>query len=361
MFKLVTGKPGDGKTSNELWDFLNAKEYKGRDKFCTPIKGFDAAKHGVTEIPDVRGWRELPEGCVIFIDEVQDYLGLRSGKEVPEWIKDFAKHRHDGKDIIATTQDPMFIDPFVRKLCKPHVHYIRPWNMKGCRYTWDSVQNDPTTKTAKKSGQSELITPNPEVFKLYTSTVLDTHKARPPWKVIIVGVLALVMMIGGISTAIYLLANMNEAPPAALTTLQEVGDSAATGTYAPIDPAGVPKTWTVENLKPAIAGMPHTAPIYDGLTAPSDFPRVAACIYSRRTGCDCYSQQATPLDIPESACLAHVSDGTFDHWLSSRQQDARTPSPNKQAEAIASDDPRHEGRTGDGITIVNSGKPGLLW
>ena len=51
MFKLVTGKPGDGKTSNELWEFLHAKEYKGRDKFCTPIKGFEAAKHGVTEIP----------------------------------------------------------------------------------------------------------------------------------------------------------------------------------------------------------------------------------------------------------------------------------------------------------------------
>lgn len=144
MFKLVTGKPGDGKTSNELWEFLNAKEYKGRDKFCTPIKGFDAAKHGVTEIEDIKGWRDLPDGSVIFIDEVQDYLGQRSGKEVPEWIRELARHRHSGKDFIATTQDPMFLDPFVRKLAKPHVHYHRPWNMKMVRHQWDTVQNDPT-------------------------------------------------------------------------------------------------------------------------------------------------------------------------------------------------------------------------
>lgn len=364
MFKLVTGKPGDGKTSNELWDFLHLKEYKGRDKFCTPIKGFDAAKHGVTEIPDIKDWRDLPDGSVIFIDEVQDYLGLRSGKEVPEWIREFARHRHSGKDFIATTQDPMFLDPFVRKLCKPHVHYIRPWNMKGARYTWDSVQNDPTTKTAKKAGQRDLVSPNPEVFNLYTSTVLDTHKPRPPWKLIALGVGALLMMVAGVSTAVYLLSSLNDNPPAAVSTLQDAGQAVSSGTsgsYAPVEPAGAPKGWTLDNLTPTIPGLPHTAPIYDGLTSPSDFPRVSACMHSVRTGCKCYSQQATPLDIPESACLSHVSEGSFDHWLSSRQKaDQPTPDKNRQ-EVHASDDPKHEGRTGVDVIAINSGKPGHLW
>ncbi|HCW0220730.1 TPA: hypothetical protein OW357_005954, partial [Pseudomonas aeruginosa] len=179
MLKLVTGQPGAGKTSNELWPFLHDKAYKGRPKFCTPIKGFDAAKHGVTEIEDLKGWRELPEGAVVFVDEVQDYLGARAGKEVPDWIREFARHRHYGMDFIFTTQSPMFLDPFVRKLCQQHVHYHRPWNMRrSSKRTWESVQGDPESNNAKKLSQAAVVTANPKVFDLYTSTVLDTHKPR---------------------------------------------------------------------------------------------------------------------------------------------------------------------------------------
>ncbi|KPZ03864.1 hypothetical protein ALP50_200133 [Pseudomonas syringae pv. spinaceae] len=341
MFKLVTGLPGEGKTSNELWDFLNNPAYSGRPKYCTPINGFDPSAHGVVAIDHIKGWQELPEGSVIFCDEVQDFCGTDIPREPPEWIKKLARHRHGGYDFIVTTQSPMYLHPFARKLAKPHVHYHRPWNMKMVRYEFESAQGDPLSKSAKSVGQRKFVTPNPEVFKLYTSTVLDTHKAKPPKKLIGLILIALLMIgVGG-----YLgLRQVN--------SLSKPKEDSVLATHAPkpasqpqpqtsmsfsppvVNLQAEPSTWNAESIKPRIAGLPHTAPIYDALTAPTDFPRVAACMSSAERGtCKCYSQQGTPLDVPVSACFVFVKVGTFDPWLSGRHQEQQDQSQQSVAQA----------------------------
>jgi zona occludens toxin len=332
MFKLVTGSPGDGKTSNELWDFLHDDQYKNRPKFCTPINGFNAADHGVTQIDHIKDWESLPEGAAIFCDEVQDFCGTDIGKEPPEWVKQLARHRHQGKDFICTTQSPMFLHPFARKLAKPHVHYIRPWNMKGARYTWDTVQNDPTTRTAKNLGQRQIVTPNPKVFTLYQSTVLDTHKAKPPYKLFAMLLLSLALVIAGAFFVYKKVRHYSEAPPDPVALQVEAVTHAAAQTLpAADDVADMPKpVWTEKTMKPRIAGNLYTAPIYDQLTAPTDFPRVAACMSSESRGsCNCYTQQGTPIDVPKSACLVFVKNGAFDPWFTGRNQQlqAATESP----------------------------------
>lgn len=327
MFKLVTGSPGDGKTSNELWDFLNGEQYKNRPKYCTPIKGFKASEHGVTEIEHIKDWQQLPEGSAIFCDEVQNYCGTDLGREAPEWVKQLALHRHHGYDFICTTQSPMFIHPFARKLAKPHVHYIRPWNMKGARYTWDNVQNDPNTKTAKALGQRQLVTPNPKVFTLYTSTVLDTHKARPPYKILGVLAVALLVVLGG---AFYVYKSVrhlsSDAPVEAVNEIQShaVSTAAKEEVFELAPSSKDSPVWTEQNLKPRIPGSQYSAPVYDALTAPTDFPRVAGCISSESRGtCNCFTQQATPIDVPASACLVFVKYGSFDPWLTGRRQSSQ--------------------------------------
>lgn len=348
MFKLVTGKPGAGKTSNELWKFLHDKQYQGRPKFCTPIKGFDAAKHGVTEIKDLQGWRDLPEGSVVFIDEVQDYLGARSGKEVPEWIREFARHRHYGMDFIATTQSPLFLDPFVRKLCQEHVHYHRPWNMrKSSRRTWETVQNDPESKGAKRDSQLTVVTANPKVFELYTSTVLDTHKPRPPWKLITVAVLAVVGLFGGAFLAYKMLYKVSheqaqqvkEATDSGKVQVNPSPSGVASSVGKAIASDGV--TWSLETMQPRIPGMPWTAPIYDQLTKPSDFPRIAGCVKFQTGPCRCFTQQGTPISMAQAACLANIKEGMFDPWRSSRRQQA----PQQVAQAPSSLSPAADSPT----------------
>lgn len=328
MFKLVTGLPGGGKTSNELWNFLNAPEYNGRPKYCTPVNGFEPEKHGVVAIDHISCWESLPDGSVIFCDEVQDYGGT-DVKGEPQWVKQLARHRHRGFDFICTTQSPMFLNSFIRKLAQPHVHYIRPWNMKGIQYSWESVQNDPNSRTAKNTGVRTPVKPNPEVFKLYTSTVLDTHKSRPPYKVfILLAVCILLLLVGG-GWATYRVLHMGdsfktqtESSPVHVGTLPESGvpQSISNGVASTVPPIITEPVWTPETMKPSVPGMPHSAPVYDDLTKPSDFPRVAACMTSKSKGCHCYTQQATPLEIPETACEIFVKVGTFDPWLSSRHQ-----------------------------------------
>ncbi len=325
MLKLVTGLPGDGKTSNELWDFLHSDPYKGRPKYCTPVNGFEAQAHGVTEIPHIKDWQQLPDGSVVFVDEVQKYCGTDIGTQPPPWVQAFAEHRHRGFDFIFTTQSPMFLHPFARKLAKPHVNYIRPWNMKMVRYTWDSVQNDPSTKTAKNMGQSAFVKPNPEVFKLYTSTVLDTHKAKPPYKVFALLAAALTVVIVGGGFVFYQIKHvkdpvLQEQDPRNVETVKtaaSIPDTFAVG-------EGTEPVWTAESIKPRMPGLLYTAPVYDKLTVPTDFPRVAACVSSKaRSTCNCYTQQGTPIEVPTGACEVFVTYSSFDPWLTSRKQEAQ--------------------------------------
>lgn len=353
MLKLVTGLPGAGKTSNELWDFLHNKDYANRPKYCTPIKGFNAAEHGVTEIEHVKEWRDLPDGAVVICDEVQRFCGTDLGREAPDWVQDFAVHRHTGKDFIFITQSPMFIHPFARKLANPHVNYHRPWNMKGVRYTWEGVQNDPTSKTAKNLGQSQLVKTDPKVFTLYTSTVLDTHKAKPPVKMLVILAAAILVAIVGFVMAFKFIHHLTSDPeqpqadPVTTKAVQAAAISApsnfgiSTGEAKPI--------WTEETLKPRIPTQLHTAPVYDQLTAPTDFPRVAACMSSESRGsCNCYTQQGTPIEVPMSACLVFVKNGAFDPWFTGRNQQlqaARETPAETQAphEAAARIDPSKRG------------------
>ena len=63
---------------------------------------------------------------------------------------------------------------------------------------------------------------------------------------------------------------------------------------------------------PRVEAMPETAPAYDELRKPQDFPR-PQCMASKKRGCQCYSQQGTLLrDYPRGLCRAYVKEGYFD-------------------------------------------------
>lgn len=337
MLKLVTGLPGAGKTSNELWNFLNAKEYAGRPKYCTPINGFEPEKHGVKLIEHISGWQDLPEGSVIFCDEVQDYCGTDLPKIEPEWVKQFARHRHGGYDFIFTTQSPMFLHSFVRKLVQPHVNYTKPFGMKYYSDQWETVQNDPTSRANKATAQRKSVTPNPDVFKLYTSTVLDTHKARPPYKILITFALLVLLAVFCIGYGVVRISHIGN-PTDSTTTehtsrgVEEVAQQKPNPKFDLGPQTQASKVvWTADNMQPRVAGQAYTAPIYDALTTPTDFPRVAGCISSKEPErCKCYSQQATPLDVPASACEVFVKVGSFDPWLTGRRQQQQQIGQGKQ-------------------------------
>lgn len=326
MLVLVTGSPGAGKTSNTLWDFLHNPEYANRPRFASDIAGFDRAQRGIGDLDALDDWQSLPDGSVVLVDEAQRFLRPRSSRQVPDWLGAFETHRHRGFDFLFITQHPSLIDSHVRRLIGRHVHYHRPFGLKtASRYTWEHCCESPDEFNFRKA-QRDRVAPNPEVFKLYTSTVLDTHKRRLPWKMLVIGGLAAVVAFAGLaypflhygSKAVSADPAASAAPsvasPVAGSRAGSLGGSAALD----LTPHSGPTPWTSDNMVPRVSGLPWTAPIYDHLTTPTDFPRLAACI-SSASGCRCYSQQATPLDVTQAICRQIIREGVFDPWASSRQ------------------------------------------
>lgn len=353
MLVLVTGSPGAGKTSNMLWEFLKNPDYADRPKFCSDIPDLDRAAHGLGDFNNIETWQDLPDGSIIFADEAQRYLRPRSGRVVPDWLGAFETHRHRGFDFIFITQHPSLIDSHVRRLVGRHHHFHKPFGIKNSiRYTWEHVQENPCAFTFKDATRKTIRT-NPEVFKLYKSTELDTHKRQLPWQKLGLGVLGLLLVVGGLSYPFlhYSDKKTDNATSSEISTSKSLTNDSKplVGFESPIN-AERPE-FKPSDLIPRAPNLPWTAPYYDELTRPSDFPRIAACIESKK-GCNCYTQQATPLTVELDTCKAIVKSGTFDNWSSQRKQDDyQTIQPTQPDMRLGVDAPKDEARN----TKPNSG------
>jgi putative uncharacterized protein (fragment) len=65
-----------------------------------------------------------------------------------------------------------------------------------------------------------------------------------------------------------------------------------------------------EDFVPTLAEKPESKPIYNGVRQVKTFERIAACVDGGKTGCTCYSDQATPLkEITKAMCKDYVKNG----------------------------------------------------
>ena len=273
MIYLYTGLNGTGKTSNVLWMFLNAPEYKDRPKYATAIRGFDYEKWDVTklDLEGLRKWYDCPVGSVFLVDEAQDFFPAERGHPA-EWIANLAKNRHDGFDFLLTTPNAAMINHFVRNLVNRHTHFVMKHGAMVSALKWDKAQKDPDSSTSKASGEPQKFKTPKEVFQLYTSTQLDTRQVKPPTRTLItIGVCA-VLIIGTLFYMFSLsgLFHKSEKEKPALAAHATVSASSFAMPHA----AGLPGSAPVHDAAyytPRNPLDPATAPEYDALTQPTDF------------------------------------------------------------------------------------------
>lgn len=330
MIYLVTGTPGAGKTSNTLWDFLKNPEFAERQKYATFIPDFDYDGQNVEQLEqsELEQWRTLPSGSLVLIDEADRYLPAGNGKNPQEWVREFARHRHYGIDFVIITQMASMINDFLHGLIEAHVHYHRVrGNDYTTRYRWEFLQKNPYTKTNKALGLPQKIKDNPEVFKLYRSTTMNTRRKEFPWHAVIkMASLCSGLLFAGIFLYWFMYARHHLDTPIS----QPTEHSTSITKPAEISPAHEKKLieeptsenmpLTAQDFVPPVPTMPWAAPAYADLAKPTDFPRIAACIDSKKTGCKCFTQQYTPIDIPKDSCLRMVKEGWFDNWATGRAQ-----------------------------------------
>nr|WP_321238458.1 zonular occludens toxin domain-containing protein [uncultured Tolumonas sp.] len=203
MINLFTAVPGAGKTQYVVEKLLNLRldeEKNGTEKrvIFTNIAELDPSL-GCCAMLDFTDWRMAPDGTLFVIDEAQYVFPTRnSSQKAPEWIESLSTHRHRGYDFWIISQNPKLIDPHVRSLVDGHWHGYRPF---GAPHTiWNFYNECCDNPASRVKPLKEKRKFNPEIFKFYKSTTIDTYKSRWPWKLFLkygVMIFVAVSMLGG--------------------------------------------------------------------------------------------------------------------------------------------------------------------
>lgn len=310
MIYLTTGANGSGKTLLTLHHVQAKAEKESRPVYHNgrfeivpggPLDGWRKC--------DFADWQSLPDGSIVFVDECHNDMPVRTGAAVPEYIRALAEHRRRGIDFYLITQHPLNIDSFVRRLIGApgwHRHLKRA---SGARLAsvieWPSVNEQAQKAGSGQSGQVTMVRYPTEVFGWYRSTSLDTAKVTIPRAVYVLAAAALLIP----ALAYYAYSHY-------ATFLKSSPAEQKIETLASVFPSGgvTDSVDLVQSFVPAIEGFPQTAPRYADLNKPSVAPRPAACIKAGDR-CQCYTQQATSIDMPPGVCAQIVKHGYFDDTL----------------------------------------------
>jgi hypothetical protein len=126
----------------------------------------------------------IKQKSIILADECQDLFPTRSKGAVPEFLKFFEKHRHTGTDFFLITQKIRQIDIHLRGLIGDHYDYSRALgqNFVKYRYLPRVIEGDDEKSAEIQKGNKKYPK---EIFGLYKSAVIHTHKKKLPLKIVL--------------------------------------------------------------------------------------------------------------------------------------------------------------------------------
>ena len=327
MLRIITGKPGAGKT---LWTLKQAikEQAEGRPIFVCNIEGVTHEGIETMSIDDAKAWeKKLPTNAILIIDEAWQVFPQRQKGNPPEYIQRLAVHRHKGVDIWMICQDAMQIDTYVRRLTAEHYHFIRPFNAERSQwFMWQTVRTDRETvdPSIQKKGQSGWFAFDKSLYGTYKSADGHTHKARYPVKKIAIFGAALTLALAGVGGGIYMISGMSdravvasggEQTDPAVASEQPASERPQQPRYEVQRPSEWDKREWARQLVEVVVGMPFTAPIYSEAIEIQSIPRVTGCLHIKMEGkeiCRCNTQQGSRVRMPLGQCVELVRNGWFD-------------------------------------------------
>lgn len=329
MIDLFTGTPGDGKTLYAWASLLTDDKYKGRQVYvCNvldPVLDDPRLEGRFHLLETFADWVNCPDGSVILADEIQDPHMLpkrRQSSDVPDYISLLAKHRMRGFDMIWITQAAMDVDQFARSKVDRTLHFRRLGGLPFTSiYEFKGFVNCLSHIPSSKALGIKRWFLDKKYFGLYTSAVQHTHKLRIPRPVYVIGFIALI--VAGFWWWTYRNLHKNDAPvpsEAQKAQLKNIGAAIAPGAvlpardeYTTMREFAARVTKYRQSLVPVDAAHPETASMYDDIRELKTFPKFAAAVVSE-SGCKAYTQQGTPLTIPEADCREFAAIGRFDPY-----------------------------------------------
>lgn len=365
MLYLRTGLPGAGKTLNAIREIDQEHQPDPNDPtkrlhkdpdhpdlpprtiyyYGIPDLKADKLKSKWVEFETPEQWFNQPDGSVIVIDEAQRIFGNDGTRARPEKVTRFETHRHQGLDIHLITQHPSLLSSPVRKLVGKHINFIRPYGReKGIfRHEYEFCIDSPEKRANFKQAQEEKVSLDPAYFGTYKSSTVHTHKpVKPSYlkkiPLYAAGVLLPVCLLVGVGYWItsdarseqdQLRSETDPDTSQVLPTQQTKG----IGSALSAKPAEPKHDDYIEQRIPRVEAVASSAPRYDDLTKPRDFPRMICAASTdpdliqrnKKRGhpvgfddrgapfvCTCYTQQVTRVATTPEFCLDAVNNGVFD-------------------------------------------------
>ncbi|MDK4529095.1 zonular occludens toxin domain-containing protein [Kingella kingae] len=329
MIYLITGTPGTGKTSMVVDMILN--NYEGLFKteaedgtiidrplyFCH-IDGLDAQKfkaHRLTEeqLQEKPLNEIVPTGSVIIVDECDYTYPVRSAaRAVPPYVQTLKELRHEGFTLILMTQHPSMIDKYIRNLVGKHIHLERK-QVGTMRYEWFRCE-EILNGEAFRTGAGVFYTPPKNAFQYYKSSSKHIKfKKKRHWMFYVLPFIIILFFYKLYTFSVTLNNRTNPKSENSDVTASASFKTENVAEKTEQMTASVPLGGKLEDYVPRIEGMPETRPIYDSLRNPVNLEVVAACV-STKTTCNCYTDQATWIHVPDDLCRFYVKNGIFQRY-----------------------------------------------
>ena len=336
MLILQTGVPGSGKTSSIIALLMQDESYthytdsegvkRERPLFTNGIPDLKIEHNELTDeqIKEQPFQDFLPYGSLVVIDEAQRLFPTRSAAaKVPPYIEALATHRHHGLDIVFITQHPSFLDSFVRRLVQRHMHIsIKPVGRK--LYEWNECVDQPeSSQNIARAIEVNFKLPK-EAFGMYKSAEIHTKPKRRLPKSLIFLLFFLPALLGyGWYTYTRMSAKFMQQENAEVVSSetpdngqnpQTDGQSKGGQNYKTADNGRTNlqngQNLTPEMFVPTIPERVESKPIYNSIRQVQQYERLAACIDGGKSGCTCYTDQATKIkEIPQKECKQYAKNG----------------------------------------------------
>lgn len=313
MITLLCAVPGAGKTAYAVKMLLEDQDLEGRPIY-TNISGLKLP-HFPIDADWMRAWhKNAPPNALILFDECQDVFPPRHvSREPPEFINLLSKHRKDWSvDFFLITQSPSLIDHAVKALVGRYL-YIRQDGIVNMIHESRKVV-DFEDKANRETHPGTPYKLPKHVFDLYTSAEVHTKKPRRKLPAALYVFALAILLAVGLGVYVY-----NDRIAPALDPLEQdsvserkggLPPSAASGPAAQV--SAVPDS-IIEATTPTDPHNPLSAPLYAAVAPPVVPPEIVGCIASRRA-CTCYTQQATPVWLPEPQCRDRASGAYYDPY-----------------------------------------------
>lgn len=342
---LITGLPGAGKTLRALLE-ADRLSSEGHQVYVANVRGL---KRDDWKVCDPKDWMSLPDGSVVYVDEVQDFFPMRSPSHpVPEAVQRLDKHRHRGFIFIFTCQYPKQIDFALRAFVDRHIHLRRTFGLPNSVAMELNRCIDIDDKGDLNKSIKTTFTYPKHVYGWYESATVHNMKVRIPAKVLafpvlVIGFLGLCwfgyQQISGFGEKVSGVANpLNPKPLGSQVASGSVGGDQGNPLAQGSSVAAVRDVASFKAYQPRVDGLAFTAPRYDDVSKPVRAPYPAACVYAAvavregaRKGCRCYTQQGTPYPVSEAMCKDFAANGFFLDFEPDGRQGGNEPRERPQA------------------------------